>query len=151
MKHELPHTRVRNDEAINLLLFPEDSSAPPEAPPRINTPPIPASPSPRNHPPSLAQITAEWQMLLKRLGRRRRILETVLTAGRPIRLTGHTLVVGFSPRRRFHQELLDRPEYRGCVEEELTRTFRVQLSVVTALYPEIRHPPFQGPFGKAPA
>jgi hypothetical protein len=151
MKHESPHTRVRNDGAINLLLFPEDSSASPKALPLTSTPPIPESPPPRNHPPSLAQITAEWQVLLKRLGRRHRILETVLAAGRPIRLTGHTLVVGFSPGRRFHQELLDMPEYQSCVEEELTRTFQVQLSVVTALDPEIRHPPLQGPFGKTPA
>ena len=151
MKHESPQTCLWNDGAINLLLFPDDASTSPRALPLTSTPPIPESSPPRSDPLSLAQITAEWQMLLKRLGRRRRVLQTVLAAGQPIRLTGHTLVVGFSPRRRFHQELLDMPEYRSCVEEELTRTFRAQLSVVTMLYPENRHLPLQGTSGKTPA
>ena len=151
MKQGSPHTRLWNDGVTNLLLFPDDSAASPEALPLTNTSSIPESSPPRNIPPSLAQITAEWQMLLKRLGRRRRVLETVLAAGHPIKLTGHTLVVGFSPQRRFHQELLDMPDYRSCVEEELARTFQVRLSVVTALYPESRHLPHQGTFGKTPA
>jgi hypothetical protein len=151
MKQRSPHTRLWNDGVTNLLLFPEDSAASPEALPLTNTSSIPESSPSRNIPPSLAQITAEWQMLLKRLGRRRRVLETVLAAGHPIKLTGHTLVVGFSPQRRFHQELLDMPDYRSCVEEELARTFQVRLSVVTALYPESRHLLHQGTFGKTPA
>ena len=151
MKHESPHTRIWNDRAINLVLFPKDASASPRALPLTSVPPILESFPPRSSPLSLAQITAEWRMLLERLGRRRRVLETVLAAGRPIRLIGHTVVIGFSPQRRFHQELLDMPEYRSCLEEELTRTFRVQLSVVTALYPENRHLPLLDTFGKTPA
>jgi len=151
MKQGSPHTRLWNDGVTNLLLFPDDSAASPEGLPLTNTSSIPETSPSRNIPPSLAQITAEWQMLLKRLGRRHRVLETVLAAGHPIKLTGHTLVVGFSPQRRFHQELLDMPDYRSCVEEELARTFQVRLSVVTALYPESRHLPRQGTFGKTPA
>jgi len=151
MKQGSPHTRLWNDGVNNLLLFPDDSAAPPEALPLTNTSSIPENSPPRNIPPSLTQITAEWQMLLKRLGRRRRVLETVLAAGHPIKLTERTLVVGFSPQRRFHQELLDMPDYRSCVEEELARTFQVRLSVATALYPESRHLPHQGTFGKTPA
>jgi hypothetical protein len=151
MKQGSPHTRLWNDEVTNLLLFPDDSEAFPEARPLTNPSSIPESSPPRNTPLSLAQITAEWRMLLKRLGRRRRVLETVLAAGHPIKLIGQTLVVGFSPQRRFHQELLDMPDYRSCVEEELARTFQVRLSVVTALSPESRHLPQQGTFGKTPA
>jgi hypothetical protein len=151
MKHGLPHMRVWNDSATNLLLFPEDSSSYPEACQLTNASPTSQSFAPGNFPPSLGQIIAEWQTLLKRLGRRRRLLETVLAAGRPIRLTDDTLDIGFSPQRRFHRELLDLPEYRDCVEEELTRTFRVRLSVVTAWYPENRHLQHPGTFGKAPA
>jgi hypothetical protein len=143
-----PHTRLWNDEVTNLLLFPGDSAASPEALPPTNASSIPESPPPQNIPLSLAQVIAEWQMLVKRVGRRRRVLETVLTAGHPLRVNGHTLVVGFSPQRRFHQELLDMPDYRSCVEEELVRTFRVRLSVVTVLYPESRHLSQQGTFGK---
>ena len=138
MKHGPPQTHLWNGDT-NLLLFPDDSARSPEALPLTNAASMPENSSLQNSPPSLAQVAAEWQMLLKRLGRRRRVLETILTAGHPLQLTGQTLVVGFSPQRRFHQELLDMPDYRSCVEEELTRTFRVQLSVVTALYPESRH------------
>jgi hypothetical protein len=151
MKQRPPHTRLWYDEITNLLLFPGDSAASLEALPLTNATSIPESPLSQTIPLSLAQVVAEWQMLLKRLGRRRRVLETVLAAGRPLRLTGHTLVVGFSPQRRFHQELLDMPDYRSCVEEELARTFQVRLSVLTALYPEHRHLSQQGTFRKTPA
>jgi hypothetical protein len=43
------------------------------------------------------------------------------------------------------------PDYRSCVEEELTRTFRVRLSVVTAAYPESRGLLRNRVFDKAPA
>ena len=143
-----PHTRLWNDEVTNLLLFPGDSATTPEALTLTSPSSRPESPPPQNMPLSLAQVLAEWQMLVKRLGRRRRVLETVLTAGQPLQLNGHTLVIGFSPQRRFHRELLDMPDYRSCVEEELVRTFQVRLSVVTALYPESRHLSQQGTFGK---
>ena len=151
MKQGPSHTHRWNDGDTNLLLFPDDPAPSPEALPLTNTASIPENSPPQNMAPSLAQITAKWQMLLKRLGRRRRVLETILTAGHPLQLTGHTLVVGFSPQRRFHQELLDMPDYRSCVEEELTRTFQVRLSVMTALYPDSRHLSRRGSFGKTPA
>jgi hypothetical protein len=128
-------TRLCKDGVINLLLFPDGSPASPATLPATNGSSIPESSHP---PPPIALITAEWQTLAKRLGRQRRVLETILTAGRPLQMAGHTLVVGFSPRRRFHRELLDMPEYRSCVEQELLRTFQVRLCVVTSLYPESR-------------
>jgi hypothetical protein len=151
MKHESPHTRVCNGEAANLLLFPNEPVTPAKASPPTNAPSVLDSALIQNAPLSLAQITAEWQALLKRLGRRRRVLETILTAGRPIRLTDHILVVGFPPHRCFHRELLDTLDYRTCVEEELARTFRVRLAVVTALYPESPSLTRKGALGKAPA
>ena len=151
MKDKSPQPHMGNDEATNLLLFPNELSVFPVAPLLTNAPPRPESQPPRTVPLSLAHITAEWRGLLKRLGRRRRVLETLLTAGQPIRLTADTLIVGFPPHRRFHQELLDMPDYRSYVEEELTRTFGMQLSVVTAAYPESRGLRRPGVFGKAPA
>ncbi|MGH8065420.1 MAG: hypothetical protein ACRERE_09305 [Candidatus Entotheonellia bacterium] len=151
MKHKQPHTRVWNDEATNLLLFPDESSASPATPRLTNAPPTPESSPLRNVPLSLAQIIAEWRALLIRLGRRRRVLETILTAGQPIRLNADTLIVGFPPHRRFHQELLDMPDYRRCVEEELARTFRVRLSVVTAVHPDSRGLRRDRVIGKTPA
>jgi hypothetical protein len=151
MKKGSPHTRLRYDKVTNLLLFPGDSAASLEALPLTNPSSVPETSPSQNIPLSLAQVVAGWQMLLKRLGRRRRVLETVLAAGHPLRLTGHTLVVGFSPQRRFHQELLDMPDYRSCVEEELARTFQVRLAVVTTLNPECGHVSHQRTFGKTQA
>jgi hypothetical protein len=53
--------------------------------------------------------------------------------------------------RCFHRELLDMPEYRTCVEEELTRTFGVQLFVATAAHPDSRRLHRNGLFGNRPA
>jgi hypothetical protein len=147
-------SRVRplcNGKLTNLLLFPEEIFTPPER-----------SPSPNNHRQpeclplwnpllSLTHIAAEWPALLKDLGRRRQVLETILTAGRPIRLSGHTLIIEFPPNRRFHQELLDIPDYRVSVEEELSRRFQVRLVVATSLYQERRRLLRQGGFGNVPA
>src|SRR5262245_30561843 len=127
MKPVSPHKHVWTDGVTNLLLFPDDSATSPEARILLHIPPAQGSAQPRHCPPSLAQIAAEWQPLLKRLGRRRRILQTLLSAAHPVRLVDGTLVVGFPPQRRFQQELLDIPDYRSVVEEELARTFHVQL------------------------
>jgi hypothetical protein len=151
MKDDPPHTGVWNGEATNLLLFPDEPSVPAEVSPLTTVPPTPESSLGQNSSLSLSQLIAEWQRLLKRLGRRRRVLETILAAGQPIRLTDGVLVVGFPPHRRFHRELLDMPDYRSCVEAELARTFLVQLSVVTAFSPESSSLHRQGPFGKTPA
>jgi hypothetical protein len=146
-----PHTRRRSDHSINLVLFPDDSAASFDSLPLMQASSSLESSLPQDIPLSLAQVVAEWQKLLKRAGRRRRVLETVLAVGHPLRLTGHMLVIGFSPRRRFHQELLNMSEYRRCVEEELARTFQVRLSVVTALFPERSHASQQQTFGRTPA
>jgi len=145
MREHSPQTPDGNDAATNLFLFPIEFSVFPVAPA------ISESPLPHYLAPSLADITAEWGRLLKRLGRRRRLLETLLSAGQPIRLTANTLIVGFPAQRRFHQELLDMPDYRACVEEELTRMFRTRLYVVTAAYPESRGLRRHGVVDKAPA
>jgi hypothetical protein len=151
MKYESSRPRVWKREASNLLLFPDASSTSPEVPSMTNAPPTAESFPPQTSCLTLAQIAAEWQVLLKRLGRRRRVLETILTAAHPVRLTGNTLIIGFPPHRRFHRELLDTPDYRACVEEELAWMLRVRLSVMTALSPEGRDLHRNGPRGKAPA
>jgi hypothetical protein len=151
MKRASPHERVWADGATNLLLFTDDPTTLPDSHVPLRNLPAQAYPRPRDSYPSLAQITAEWQALLKRLGRRRRILETILFAGHPMRLVDNTLVLGFPPQRRFQQELLDMPDYRGVVEEELQRTFQVQLTVVTALSPEPHQLPPEGSRRQNPA
>jgi hypothetical protein len=136
------HVRpICNGELTNLLLFPEEIFTPTEG-----------SHSP--HTPlhlSLTHITVEWPALLRRLGRRRQMLETILMAGRPIRLIGQTLIIEFPLNRRFHRELLDIPDSRAHVEEELSRRFRVRLAVETSLCPENHRLRPSGGFGATPA
>jgi hypothetical protein len=145
-----PNRVLRGDES-NLLLFPEETVSLSASSPMWDThqPPEP-SPSEESSL-SLAHVLAAWQPMVKRLGRRRRVLETILAAGRPIRLLHRTLVIGFSPQRQFHRELLELPEYRGYVEKELSKTFGIELQVLTALHPERRGPGPKGMFGQAPA
>jgi hypothetical protein len=147
-------SRVRpicNGELTNLLLFPEEICTPAEGSPSPHAQRqlerFPLSPLRL----SLTHITAEWPALLKRLGRRRQVLETILTAGRPSQLIGQTLIIEFPLDRRFHRELLDIPDYRACVEEELSRRFRVSLVVRTSLYPESRRLRPTGRSGDTPA
>jgi hypothetical protein len=76
-----------------------------------------------------------WDHIVKRAARRRRILETILSTARPLRLTGQTVVLGFPPQQRFQQELIESEEYRRLLEEELRKTFGVVLEVSTELLP----------------
>jgi DNA polymerase III subunit tau-like protein len=151
MKSKSHHTGAWNGEETNLLLFPGESLSRIEPSPLAHDPSAPESFLAQSSPLTLTQITAEWQTLLKRLGRRHRVLETILTVSRPIRLIDHTLVLGFPPHRRFHQELLDMPDYRACVEAELARTFQVRLSIVTTLHPERPGLHRRGMFDTTPA
>jgi len=124
----------------NLPLFPEESPMPRVAS-ESSEMQQPPEQSPRLAPiVSLEQVNAEWKRIVRDLGRRRRILETILAAARPIRMFDRTLIVGFPPEHRFHQELLDSPEYRGLVEQELSETFKQPLEVTTALTRELSGP-----------
>jgi hypothetical protein len=91
-----------------------------------------SSPSPAL---TTAQVTAMWGHVVKRVSRRRRILETILSTARPLRLAGQTVVLGFPPQQRFQQELIESEEYRRLLEEELQKTFGVVLEVSTELLP----------------
>jgi hypothetical protein len=147
-------SRVRpicNGELTNLLLFPEESFTPAEGSPSPHAQQL-SERFPLSHPRlSLTRITAEWPALLKRLGRRRRVLETILTPGRPSQLIGQTLIIEFPLDRRFHQELLAIPDYRACVEEELSRRFRVRLAVGATMCQESHRLRPSGGFGDTPA
>ena len=85
--------------------------------------------------PSVAQVTAMWDLLVKRVARRRRILETILAAARPLRVAEHKLVLGFPPQHHFQQELVESDEYRSLLEDELRKAFGVHLEVTTEVCP----------------
>ena len=128
-------THVAAETDLNLPLFPEETSGQPTSPQMFGrrqprgtsaSPPIPLS---------LAQVSAQWTRVARRLGRHRPVLELILAAGLPVRLVEQTLIVGFAPHRRFQRELLEVPDYRVPVEEELSRTFGVPLAVTTVLQP----------------
>jgi hypothetical protein len=117
-----------------LPLFPEEESAP--ADPLPPSPPPSALETPSSLRPeiSLTHMTAQWLYLVSRVARRRRILETILSTARPLQIREHTLVVGFPPQHRLQRELFDSPEYRGLLEEELTRVFGQTFAVETVLH-----------------
>jgi len=135
MKITAQGTHLAAETDLNLPLFPEETSVQP-TPPQLSRLQQPGGTSAsRPLPLSLAQVSAKWKHVVRRLGRRRPILEPILAAGSPVRLVEQTLIVGFSPHRRFQRELLEVLEYRALVEEELSRTFGVPLAVTTALQP----------------
>ena len=131
------HRRISLGLYPNLLLFPEEVMAAREDSQLGDThQPLCEAQSDNTTLPSLEQLKREWPQLRRRLGRRRRALESILAAGRPIRLCGCTLVVGFPPQRQFHRELLGLSEYRTAVEEELARMFGIPLTLMTVLHPQ---------------
>lgn len=118
-----------------LPLFPEEAPAQASTLPPAQAPPREPAASESSRELSLALIIARWDRVLKRVGRRRRILETILSTARPVHLEGHTLLLGFPPQSRFQQELMASPEYRGLLEDELTNLFGVALEVTATLHP----------------
>lgn len=118
---------------LSLPLFPDE------------TPPLTATHDPRDNEqiaaipqpstPTLDQVTAKWDHVVKRVARRRRILDTILAAARPLRVTEQRLVLSFPPQHRFQQELVESEEYRSLLEEELKKAFGVSLEVTTEVYP----------------
>jgi len=106
-----------------LALGPDDRDLP--QPPKTLSPPTL----------TIAQVTAMWDRVVKRVSRRRRILETILSTARPLRLAGQTVILGFPPQQRFQQELIESEEYRRLLEEELRKTFGTVLEVSTELLP----------------
>jgi hypothetical protein len=84
--------------------------------------------------PSVAQVIAMWDYLIKRVAHRRRILETILAAARPLRVANWKLVLGFPPQHQFQQELVESEEYRSLLEEELQKAFGARLEVTTEVY-----------------
>jgi hypothetical protein len=118
---------------LSLPLFPDETQADatvqePAADPQN------AATSPPSMP-TVAQVTAMWDHVVKRVARRRRILETILSAARPLRVAEQKLVLSFPPQHRFQQELVESEEYRSLLEEELKKAFGVSLEVTTEVYP----------------
>jgi len=122
---------VRTD--LGLPLFPD------ETPPRTATldsrDDERTAAMPQASTPTLDQVASMWEHIVKRVARRRRILETVLAAARPLRVTGQRVVLSFPPQQRFQQELMESEEYRSLLEAELKKAFGVSLEVTTEVYP----------------
>jgi hypothetical protein len=91
--------------------------------------------TPQRSTPTLDQVAAVWDTVVKRVARRRRILETILAAARPLRVAEQRLVLSFPPQHRFQQELVESEEYRSLLEEELKKAVGVSLEVTTEVSP----------------
>jgi uncharacterized protein len=143
-QHVSPSPAAAPDSDATLPLFPE--GIPPLVTPRPSAAHGLAFNTPQPSPPviALAQVTSKWEQIVKRLGRRRRILETILSMARPLRIAGHTLVLGFPPQHRFQQELIESADYRTLLEEELASLFGVTFEVTTVLDPTQEPPRRRG-------
>jgi uncharacterized protein len=143
-QHETPPPAAASDSDATLPLFPE--GIPARITPRPSAAHGQAFNIPQPSPPvtSFAQVTTKWEQIVKRLGRRRRILETILSMARPLRIDGHTLVLGFPPQHRFQQELIESADYRTLLEEELASMFGVTFDVTTVLEPTQEPPRRRG-------
>gem|GEM_PF-359412 len=117
----------------SLPLFPDETPSPTATLEPHDDERIAAMPQP--HMPTIGQVTTMWDQVVKRVSRRRRILETILAAARPLRVTEQRLVLSFPPQHRFQQELVESEEYRSLLEEELRKAFGVSLEVTTEVYP----------------
>jgi hypothetical protein len=117
----------------SLPLFPDEPAAGPAAAESAQDEPV--SQTSQAPTPTIAQITGLWDRIVARVARRRRILETILSAARPLRVVEQTLFLGFPPQHRFQQELVESEEYRSLLQEELRKTFGVSLEVTTEVYP----------------
>jgi hypothetical protein len=128
-----PRAQASVGTDLSLPLFPDE------------TPPLTTTLEPRDEErsaarsqsstPTLDQVTTMWDHVVRRVARRRRILETILASARPLRVTEQRLVLGFPPQHRFQQELVESEEYRSLLEEELKKAFGVSLEVTTEVYP----------------
>ena len=118
---------------LSLPLFPDETPTLTTTPEPLDDEQIDTIPPPST--PTLDQVTAKWDQIVKRVARRRRILETILAAARPLRVTERGLVLSFPPQHRFQQELVESEEYRSLLEEEIQKAFGVSLEVSTEVYP----------------
>jgi hypothetical protein len=133
MRHLSTRVQTAARPERSLPLFPEDTPAPTVASEPYGDERISATSPPSL--PTIAQVTAMWDRIVKRVARRRRILETILSAARPLRITGQRLILGFPPQHRFQQELVESEEYRTLLEDELKKAVGVSLEVTTEVYP----------------
>jgi uncharacterized protein DUF87 len=135
--HQRPRFPARGPASIegdpSLPLFPDETPSRTATRDPRDAERIAAMPQPPT--PTIGQVTAMWDHVVKRVSRRRRILETILAAARPLRVTEQRLVLSFPPQHRFQQELVESEEYRSLLEDELKKAFGVSLEVTTEVYP----------------
>jgi hypothetical protein len=135
--HQRPRFPARVPASIegdpSLPLFPDETPSRTATLEPRDDERIAAMPQPPT--PTIGQVTAMWDHVVKRVSRRRRILETILAAARPLRVTEQRLVLSFPPQHRFQQELVESEEYRSLLEDELKKAFGVSLEVTTEVYP----------------
>lgn len=86
MKITTQGTHVAAETDLNLPLFPEETSGQPTPPQMFGRQQPRGTPASRPMPLSLAQVSAQWTRVARRLGRQRPVLELLLAAGWPVRL-----------------------------------------------------------------
>ena len=84
---------------------------------------------------SLEAVEARWPEVLAALKSQQRRMaarvEALLREGRPVRVEGLTVVVGFPADREFHRAAVEEPQARAVVEKVLMRLFGKPITLRT--------------------
>ncbi|MDL5053210.1 hypothetical protein QQ056_06585, partial [Oscillatoria laete-virens NRMC-F 0139] len=89
------------------------------AAPRQIAPAPPAATQPAA-PAGAVDIQALWASIAQIAGNERPLIQSYITAGRPLALEGSTLVVGFNKANEFFVLQLNTPKQKDFIEEKLT-------------------------------
>jgi len=122
---------------------------PASAPPRAAKEPPAQEPAPTIPPaegmPSLEMFQDRWADLLQAIRPHNHSLEALLRSGRPLRVEGETLILGF--RYPFHQGKVSEENNRRAVEDALERLFGRPVRVRCELVPKDKpsNPPRAAP------
>jgi len=92
-------------------------------------------------PGSLFQAVREaWPQILKNIRKEKVVTYAFLQEGKPLRMEGDSLILGFDPRYVLHMQTLLEDSHRRTVEKELTRFFGRPMGL-TACLTESADPP----------
>ena len=91
--------------------------------------PEPRLPSPQDAA-LLTRLQKLWPDIVAGIRDKSAFLGSVLIAGKPSKFQDQTLSISFTARDGFHREMLEDPEYRALVEQELRTIVRQPVQIV---------------------
>lgn len=86
-----------------------------------------------SEPLSIEKVIGAWDALTFAVSRERMSMATFLQEGKPVRLAGGKLLIGFSKEHSFHKETLDSKEAKLLVDRIFSEKLRTQIVVEYSL------------------